>query len=792
MAAEPNIQYEFGPFRVDPDKQTLLRDNQPVPITSKAFETLLILLRNNREVVSKENLMQALWPDTVVEESNLSQNIFMLRKVLGDTPEERRYILTLPGRGYRFVSEVRVVTQASNTLMFASRTRSQVEIQQTDEERVIIEKALPAAAQMQSRGKKYATIVSLIVLLAMITSAITLWRRSNVLSEKDLVLIADFSNSTGDQVFDDALREGLIVQLEQSPFLNLVPEDRVRSTLQLMGQPADSKVTPALTRQICERTSAAAVLDGSIATVGTQYLIALQATNCQNGGVLAEEQVQADRKEDVLGALTQIAVKFRRHVGESLATIQQHDTPLADATTPSLDALKAYSAGWKMILSKGDTAALPFFQRAIELDPQFAMAYASMGRAYGDLGEAALSAESTAKAYGLRSRASDAEKFWITTAYQTQVTENLEQAHKTCMVWEQTYPRDRMPHAFVAGVIDPVLGRYEEAAQEAKTAIEIDPDFAIAYFLLAWRNQELGRYQQAEDAIQQASTRKLQLPDFIIAKYKLAFLRGDGEEMERALISADQNPANEWLANSESSVLSYSGRLQQSIQAATRASSIAQQAGHREAAALYLAATALAAGFVQDHRRATQFADAALKLSDDRGVEYGAALALALAGESSLPQQLAQDLAQRYPEDISVQFSYVPVLQAQIAINRGQPAEALNLLEKAAPYELGEPRTALHANFGAMYPVYVRGEAYLAEHHAAEAVFEFRKIVDHSGITVGDPIGALADLQVGRAYALSGENSKAKSFYEAFFKLWKAADPDLSVLKQAKTEYAKL
>ena len=791
MDSEPKILYEFGPFRVDPDKQILLRENQLVPITSKAFETLLILLRNNRDVVSKENMMQALWPDAVVEESNLSQNIFMLRKALGDTPEDRRYILTLPGRGYRFVSEVRVVGQNSDTLMFASRTRSQVVIEETDDENPTALRKLPAGAPAKISRRKYAAIALAIVVMAFAAVLMARWRRSSVLGEKHSVLIADFSNTTGDPVFDDTLRQGLIVQLEQSPFLHLVPEDRVRRTLQLMAQPAEARVTPELAREVCQRISSDAVLEGSIASVGTQYVIGLRATNCQNDDLLDEEQMQAVRKEDVLGALTQIAGKFRRRVGESLGSIQQYDTPLADATTPSLEALKAYSTGWKVFLSTGDTAALPFFQRAIELDPQFAMAYASMGRAYGDLGEAALSAESTAKAFEFRSRASDAERFWITAAYQTQVTENLEQAHQTCFVWEQAYPRDRMPHAFVAGVIDPVLGRYEEAIQEAKKGIDIDPDFAIAYFLLAWRNQELGRYKEAEDALRQAAERKLEVPDFILERYRLAFLRGDTKEMAQAFDSAEQNPANEWLANDASTVLAYSGGLQQSIQAARHASSLAQQAGHREAAALYLAAAALAAGFVHDKHYAIQLAEDALKLSNDRGVEYGAALALALAEDSSRPQTLAQDLAERFPEDVSVQFSYLPALQAQIAINREQPAEAIELLEKAAPYEFGEPRTALHANFGAMYPVYVRGEAYLAEHRTAEAAREFQKVLDHQGVIVSDPIGALAVLQLGRAYALSGDRARAKPYYEKFFKLWRNADPVLPILKQAKTEYAK-
>ena len=288
--------------------------------------------------------------------------------------------------------------------MFASRTRSQVVIEQTDEEAIGASKELPASTPVNSNRKKYVAVAAGIVLLAVAGAALWQWHRAGVLGEQDFVLIADFSNTTGDPVFDDTLRQGLIVQLEQSPFLGLIPEDRIHRTLAYMGRPADARVTPELGREICQRTSAAAVLDGSIDSVGTQYVIGLRATNCQSGDILDQEQVQAARKEDVLRALSQIAVRFRRRLGESLATIKQHDKPLAEATTPSLEALKAYSTGWKVISSGGDTAALPFFQRAVELESQFAMAYASMGRVYGDLGEAAHSADSTSKAYSLPSR----------------------------------------------------------------------------------------------------------------------------------------------------------------------------------------------------------------------------------------------------------------------------------------------------------------------------------------------------------------------------------------------------
>lgn len=535
------------------------------------------------------------------------------------------------------------------------------------------------------------------------------------------------------------------------------------------------------------------MLEGSIAALGSRYVLGLRAVNCRNGSMLDEEQVQAARKEDVLNALDQIAARFRNRLGESLSVIKQHDTPLSEATTPSLDALKAYSSGVSLLTSAGDAAALPFFQRATELDPKFAMAYAWTGRIYGDLGEAVLSAQNTSEAYELRDRASDAERFWITASYDTQVTENLEKAQQICEVWAQTYPRAALPHALLSGVIDPVLGEYQQAVAEAQQAMQLEPDFAIAYYLLASRYQNLDRIRDAETALDLAARRKLVLPDLLLERYDLAFLQSDGAAMQR-LADQDQGQpdAEEWISDHQASVLAYAGRVQQAHRMAEYAADFARQSDHREAAALYQTGAALWEGFFGDTSAAKQDATAALALSNDRGVEYGAALTLALAGDSARAQALADDLAKRFPEDTSVRSSYLPTLYARLALNRGDPAAAIESLESAAPYELGTPRSALHANFGALYPVYERGEAYLAIRRGAEAAVEFQKILDHRGIAGSDPIGALAHLQLARAYVLAGDLVRAKSAYQNFLALWRNADPDTPVLKQARAEYAKL
>jgi DNA-binding winged helix-turn-helix (wHTH) protein len=345
MVTDPKVLYEFGPFRVDPDKQVLLREDQPVAITPKVFETLLILVRHSREVVSKDELMKAVWPDAFVEEANLSQNIFMLRKALGDTPEDRRYIVTLPGRGYRFSAHVRTVMQDGEDLVIESRSRAQMVVEQTDH---APGETLPASPTSHRKWKRLLPIGAVLVLLVLVALFFLRRRRPIALGKTDSVLVADFANPTGDPVFDGALRQGLAVQLEQSPFLRLVSEDRTQQVLRMMGQPADARLTPGVAREICERTGSAAVLDGSIAQIGTQYLLTLKAVNCVSGESLASTEAQASDKNHVLDALGKTASEIRNQLGESLSTVQKFDTPLVQATTSSLDALKAFSSGLKL------------------------------------------------------------------------------------------------------------------------------------------------------------------------------------------------------------------------------------------------------------------------------------------------------------------------------------------------------------------------------------------------------------------------------------------------------------
>jgi serine/threonine protein kinase/tetratricopeptide (TPR) repeat protein len=654
--------------------------------------------------------------------------------------------------------------------------------------------ASPAAkAKARIAGRWKIAIAAGAVVIVSTVGAFFYSHRTPALTEKDTIVIADFTNTTGDSIFDGTLGQGLAVQLEQSPFLSLISEERTQQTLRLMGRPPDSRLTPEVAREICERTGSAAILEGSIATLGSQYVLGLRAKNCRSGNVLDEEQVQTVRKEDVLNALSEIARRFRARVGESLTTVEKHDTPLAEATTPSLEALKAYSAAWKIQSSAGSAAVVPLFKHAVEIDPKFAMAYAALGRMYDDIGESDLSAESTSKAYELRDRASDNEKFFISASYDMQVTGNLEKAQQTCELWAQTYPREMIPHAFLSGIIYPLYGKYEMAVEESKRAIELDPDFAIGYNILAASYAYLDRLSEAESTLQRASERKLEIPDFLVQRYDFAFLKADTAGMQQATALGQGKPgAEDWMSDHEAFVLAYSGRLQQSRRMSRQAEDLAQQAGLRERAALFEAGAAVREGFFGNTTAARQRATTALALSKDRDVEYGAAFALALSRDISRSEALANDLERRFPEDTSVKFSYLPALRARLALNHGEAAKAVELLQPVVPYELGAPHSSAPGFFGALYPVYVRGEAYLAAHKGTEATAEFQKILDHRGIVVSDPIGALAHLQLGRAYALSGDKTKAKSAYQDFLTLWKDADPDIPILKQAQAEYANL
>ncbi len=639
----------------------------------------------------------------------------------------------------------------------------------------------------------------------LLLSGVTVWSivrdsaRRPKLTDKDTIVLADFDNKTGDPVFDDTLRQGLSVEIQQSPFLTLISDRKIQQTLAFMGQPKDARLNSEVAQQVCERTASAAVLEGSIASVGSQYVLALRAKDCNTGNILDQEQAVAVKREDILNSLSEMSHKFRTRVGESLATVERHSTPLPEATTSSLEALKAYSTGIKVFVSSGLEAAIPFYRRAVEIDPKFAMAYAQLGLAYSGSGESVLSAESTTKGWLLRDRVSDREEFFIDFTYDREVTGNLEKAYQTLELWLQTYPRrgeSPNPHDLLAGLSTHGTGRFERAIEAAHEGIAADPDFAIPYANLAWSYFLTGRFPEAESTLQRASGRKLETPAFLVLRYNIAALMGDQEQMDRAAgLARGKRRAEHWMAHEEALALARSGRLLAARRSSNRAVDLALQEGtrEREAAASYRAARAVWEAVCGNAAEGKRNAMAALELSNGRDVQYAAGLALALSGSSSRSEALAGDLEKRFPEDTFVKFTYVPVLRALAELGRGKPADGVERLQIALRYELAANGLNFsHFYLGGLHSAYVRGEALIAAHRHPEAVAEFQKILDHRGIVGMDPIGALAHWQLGRAFALSGDKTKAKAAYEAFLALWKDADPAIPILKSAKAEYERL
>jgi serine/threonine protein kinase len=611
--------------------------------------------------------------------------------------------------------------------------------------------------------------------------------RTPVLAASDTIVLADFTNTTGDPVFDGTLRQGLSMQLEQSPFLNILPDQKVSEILKLMGRSADDRLDEKTALELCQRAQSAAVINGSIASLGSQYVLGLRAASCHTGDSLAQEQVTANGKELVLNALGGAASKLRAKLGESLSTLQKLDTPVEQATTPSLEALQAYSLGRWTMTGKGDDAgAVPLFQRAIHLDPNFAMAYASLGTSYWNLGESRLATENSLKAYELRDRVSEREKFYIESQYYLDGTGDLEKARQAYELWAQTYPRDDVPPHNLRAVYDS-LGQYDKALAEAREGFRLDPTGGLSYAGMVNSYRYLNRLEEAQATADEAQAKNLDSPFLRLLLYDLAFLNNDAAGMARHVAWAAGKPGVEdVLLALEADTAAQFGRLGKARELSRQAVASAERAEEKETGAGYEAEAALREALFGNAAEARQRVAAALELSTGRDVQYAAALALALAGDAARAQGLADDLAKRFPEDTLVHFNYLPTIHAQITLNRNDSLKAIETLQAAAPYELGD------VDCCALYPVYVRAEAYLAEHQAREAATEFKKILDQRGVVINEPIGALAHLGLGRAYALQGDTAKARAAYNDFLTLWKDADSDIPILLEAKAEYAKL
>jgi len=751
----------FEQFELDEENLTLKRQGLPVPLEPKALRLLLLLIRNQGRLLKREAIFETVWHGTVVEESSLTRAIALLRKQLGDDPRHPTFIETVPTLGYRFIAEVSLAEPSSGG-----------------------GKAGPAPGRV-----RYALIVLAAVLCL---SALLAFRLAPSREEK-LILLGDFANLTSEPVFDGTLRLGVQVQLEQSPLFSLAADDRIRTTLSLMGQPQDVRLAPPVARDLCRRLAGFALVEGSIDRLGTHYVIGLRATRCDNGQVIDAEQTQAARRENVLHDLGKMAGALRSRLGESAASIAKLGMPLEEATTPSLDALQAYSAANALALSKGSLASIPLFERAVEIDPNFALAHAMLGRMYSDVGQEVRSLESTSEAYRLRGRASEKERFFIEASYQLQVSGDLEKALEICDEWERIYPYDYAPDGFRGGIILRVFGRHQEAAAMIRKALALNPGFSLGYHLLAADEIASERPDEARKVLDQTPAPFKDTPHYLIDRYKLAFLKGDRAEMERLAEAATRSAGLEVLvANQRAAILAHAGRLKSAGEVTRRAIELAIQLGRPETAARIQAGGAVREALFGDRDQAVRDAVAARALSNGRDALYGAALALALAGEMAPATDLMTKLADRYPQDSSVRFHSLPTLRAIAALSRKEADAAIDYLQISAAYELGTPVSSFLGSFGTMYSVFSRGQAFLALHRSAEAAAEFRKILARPGLTAGDPMTALAQLGLARALAQSGDRTGADKTYATLMELWKEADPDLPVVAAAKTEYARL
>jgi eukaryotic-like serine/threonine-protein kinase len=644
-----------------------------------------------------------------------------------------------------------------------------------------------------SRRKVFAAgAIGAIAVLAVAAACYFLFFRSKpVLTQKDTIVLADFSNTTGQAVFDDTLKQALQVQLAQSPFLNILPTPQVQETLRMMGRPANTRLTSDIAREICIRNSSAAVLDGSISMLGSQYVIGLSAVDCHSGDTLAAEQVTADRPEGVLQALGAAVTKMRDRLGESLASIRKFDTPIEQATTSWLPPLQAYSTAQKIDLEQGDAPAIPYYQQAIGLDPNFADAYVGLGVAYSNLGEYGLANENLAKAYDLRNRVTEPERFRLLALYYTISSGDIDQGRQIYLQWQQTYPRDFVSYVDLGSLAETV-GDWNQGADQSLQALRINPDDVVAFGNLALAYLALGRLDETRSALDQAQARHLDAPYMHFYRYLLAFLQGDAATMKQQVAwSAGKAGAEDTFLATESSTAAFSGHLGQARELSQQAVDTAKRDGLKDDATLWQLFAALNEAEFGISARARQLADPLLKTPGlDRYSLAMAALAVARAGDALAVQPVVDNLAKNYPRDTMLNVYWLPAVRAAIALDHHDPAQAVQALQPSAGYDLCQPPPLLFAS--PMYTVYLRGMALLDEEQGQAAAAEFQKFIDHRGVVLNFPLAALAQLGLARAQVLAGNAAAGRTTYQNFLGLWHDADSDLPVLQQAKSDYSRL
>lgn len=765
-SAKTRPSYSFGDFTLDVERGTLWRGAEEVKLRPKVFETLQYLVENPNRLVPKDELMKALWPDSFVTDDSLVQCLVELRRALGD--QAQALLKTVPRRGYIFTASL---TEGGAPADPATA-------------------AVATPAQHPRRAVQASVILAVVVLAVIGYSLLALRRPGAALTGKDSILIADFANTTGDDVFDGTLRQAMAVQLGQSPFLNVVSDDRVRETLRYMGRSPDEPVTPERAREIAQRLGVGVVLAGSIASLGRHYVINLDAVSAASGEALLREQVEAESREHVLRRLGEASGRFRERLGESVASIEKFATPIEQATTPSLEAFKAYDLGRRRHFKGEYFEAIPLYKRAVELDPEFAIAYAALAITYGTAREDDLAARYSERAFALRERVTERERFYISNRYYVDVLGATDQAIEVMELWKQTYPRDFVPHTNLSARYS-AIGQHERALEEAREGVRLNPDAGVAYIAVAQNALCLDHYADARGALEQARVRKI-LPTYgRYALFGVAFLEGDAAAMQEQVDAVAGTPLEAGMLANQSVVAAYAGQVRRARELTDRSIDLAVSRGFEEGASLYSAGQALWEAAYGDCRAAKRTTERTLGLSRTRPALSWSALALAMCGETDAAQQLIDDMDRRFPQDFFLKTAWLPMARAALEIHRGQPDRAVELLEAAQRSELG--------TVTALWPAHLRGRAHLDRGEPTEALAEFQKILDHRGVLAPKDFNPAAMVlyplaEVGRARAAArvGDAAESRRMYESLLALWKSADEDIPVLRAVRREYGQI
>ena len=750
-------------------------------------------VRLNPDVPSKmeDVISKCLEKDRDLRYQHASEISADLKRIQRDTSETQGF--TPPATGDRSgakTSGAKTPKSGIKTQRPVVQTPSRKSLERSKPISVYPEPVIEEEEPLPSRWNwKVLSAIGVAILLVAGAVGTWLYKRSHKppkLGEKDTIVLADFVNTTGDPVFDGTLKQALAIQLEQSPFLNVLADRRVSSTLKLMDLPTDERLTHDVARQVCLRTNSKALLEGSISSVGTHYMIGLKAVDCQTGDTIASAQTEASDRDSVLKQLGDVGDELREKLGESLISVKRFNKPLDQVTTSSLDALQAYSIGRSMQAVKGDAESIPYHERAIALDPNFARAYASLGMAQYNLQEASAAAANFRKAFELRDRVSERERFYIEAAYYSFATGELEKANQVYRQWAEEYPADVAPHSNLALNYE-AMGDFEKAAEQSRAAMDIAPTSVTGYANLITAYLALDRIDEAKAIYDQTRQRNLDNEYLRQMRYAIAFLQNDEAEMRRQVESASAIPGAEApLLGLQSDTDAYYGRLNKARDETNRAVAASKRDGANESAALWLANAALREALFGNTTEARQMAGEALALAPGRDVRIAAALTYVLVGDAAQAEKSANQLNTDSPLNTLIQSYWLPSLRAALALHRNDPRLAMTLLEVTIPYELGIE------NVSVMIPVYFRGMAYLKAGQGDEAASQFEKMLGHRGLAVNSPIAALAQLQLARAHLLSGDKPAARTSYQDFLSLWKDADADLALLKQAQAEYDKI